>query len=93
EYCIRERLIPHNEDYAGHFSKIPLPVMITDLGFAPAFRSANAVEAEPEMLEQSLTAPEYPQPDQKLSGRRIHGGYACWVEDESEVHSANERLQ
>ncbi len=93
EYCIRERLIPHNADYAGHFSKIPLPVIITDLGFAPAFRSANAVEAEPEMLEKSLTAPEYPQPDQKLSGRRIHGGYAFWVEDESEVHSANERLQ
>lgn len=93
EYCIRERLIPHNKDYAGHFSKIPLPVLITDLDYAPAYRSANEVAADCSMLENSLTEPCYPQPDQKLSGRRIHGGYAFWVEDESEVHSANERLQ
>ncbi|MBO6065783.1 MAG: hypothetical protein J6P36_05115, partial [Lachnospiraceae bacterium] len=93
EYCIRERLIPHNKDYAGHFSKIPLPVLITDLDYAPAYRSANEVAADRSMLENSLTEPCYPQPDQKLSGRRIHGGYAFWVEDESEVHSANERLQ
>ena len=93
EYCIRQRLIPHNADYAGHFSKIPLPVLITDLGFTPAYRSAGEVTADREMLAESLQEPAYPQPDQKLSGRRIHGGYAFWVEDESEVRSANERLQ
>ena len=93
EYCIRERLIPHNEDYAGHFSKIPLPVMITDLGFKPAYRSVGGVDADEDMLEKALAEPMYPRPDQKLSGRRIHGGYAFWVEDESEVRSANERLQ
>ena len=93
EYCIRERLIPHNEDYAGHFSKIPLPVLITGLDYAPAYSSANEVEADRGMLEESLSEPCYPQPDRKLSGRRIHGGYAFWTEDESEVRSANERLQ
>ena len=55
--------------------------------------TANEVAADRSMLENSLTEPCYPQPDQKLSGRRIHGGYAFWVEDESEVHSTNERLQ
>ena len=93
EYCIRERLIPHNEDYAGHFSKIPLPVMITDLGFKPAYRSVGGVDADEDMLEKALAEPMYPRPDQKFSGRRIHGGYAFWLEDESEVRSANERLQ
>ncbi|MBO4653654.1 MAG: hypothetical protein J5649_10105 [Lachnospiraceae bacterium] len=93
EYCIRERLIPHNKDYEGHFSKIPLPVLITGLDYAPAYSSANEVEADRGMLEASLSEPCYPQPDRKLSGRRIHGGYAFWTEDESEVRSANERLQ
>lgn len=92
EICIRSRLIPHNENYSGFFSKLPLPLMITDRNYQPVYQSADGIEADAEQLASSLTAPVYPKPDRKLSGRQIHGGYAFWVEDESGVRMANEKL-
>lgn len=92
EFCIREGLIPHNENYAGFFSSLPMPVMITDAEFRPVFRSANEIAVDRTGLEEALTGPTYPFPDQRLSGRNIRGGHAFWMEDESEVRKANERL-
>ena len=93
EYCIRRRLIPHNEDYAGYIAQIPLPILITDKNMQPAYRSAGEIDASNDALADALSSPVYPQPDRKLSGRSIAGGYAFWLEDESEVRSANERLR
>ncbi|MBP5490066.1 MAG: hypothetical protein J6Y10_05670 [Lachnospiraceae bacterium] len=93
EFCIRKRLIPHNEDYSGYISKIPLPILITDRKMQPAYRSAGEIDASESVLSDALSAPVYPQPDQKLSGQSISGGYAFWMEDEREVRSANERLR
>ena len=92
EFCIRQRLIPYNENYTGFFAKLPMPVVITDRKFDRIYRSANVIEADREEFGQALESPVYPQPDMKLSGRQIQGGYAFWLEDESEVRKANERL-
>ena len=92
EICIRERLIPHNENYAGFFASLPMPVMITDRDFHPVYRSSSGIEADRDRLSEALSAPVYPQSDQKLSGRQLRGGYAFWIEDESEVRKANEKL-
>ncbi len=92
EICIRSRLIPHNENYTGFFAKLPLPLMITDREYHPVYQSAAGIDADTEQLVSSLAAPVYPQPDRKLSGRQIHGGYAFWMEDESGVRKANEKL-
>lgn len=92
EICIRERLIPHNENYAGFFASLPMPVMITDRDFRPVYRSSSGIEVDRDRLSEALSAPVYPQSDQKLSGRQLRGGYAFWIEDESEVRKANEKL-
>lgn len=92
EFCIREGLIPHNENYAGFFSKLPLPVMITDESFRIVYQSANEIPAGQQKLAGALEAPVYLLSDQKLSCKRIRGGYVFWMEDESEVHAANEKL-
>ena len=92
EICIREHLIPHNENYAGFFSKLPMPVMITDISLKPVHHSANIIEASEDQLKAALDEPVYIQPDKKLMARKIRGGYAFRIEDESAVHSANERL-
>ena len=52
----------------------------------------KALEAEPEQLRAALASPVYLAPDLKLSGKAIHGGFAFWVEDETEVHRAQDRL-
>ena len=93
EICIREHLIPHNENYAGFFSKLPMPVMITDISLKPVHHSANIIEAAEDQLKAAIDEPVYIQPDKKLMARKIRGGYAFWIEDESAVHSANERLK
>ena len=92
EICIRERLIPHNENYAGFFANLPMPVMITDRDFRPVYLSSSGIEADRGRLSDALSAPVYLQSDRKLSGRQLRGGYAFWIEDESEVRKANEKL-
>ncbi len=93
EICIREHLIPHNENYAGFFAGLPMPVMITGRSFEAVYCSANPIEADAEQLSASLKEPVYLKPELKLQGRPVRGGYAFWIEDESEVHRANERLK
>ncbi|MCR4642327.1 MAG: hypothetical protein K5697_09895 [Lachnospiraceae bacterium] len=92
EICIREHLIPHNENYAGFFAKLLMPVIITDGELHRVYYSANTFEANRRQLLAALEEPVYLQPEQKLSGRAISGGYAFWMEDESEVRRANEKL-
>ena len=93
EICIRKRLIPYNENYSGFFAKLPMPVMITDKNFEPVYRSAGSTPAGTEELKASLKAPVYIGEAHKLSGKGINGGYAFWIEDESEVIRANEMLK
>ncbi len=92
EFAIRQRLIPYNENYAGFFASLPMPVMITDKKFLPVYRSAGSIDLEPAVLAEALKAPIYPIPDGKLSGRTIRGGYTFWIEDESDIRHANEEL-
>lgn len=93
EICIRKRLIPHNENYSGFFAKLPMPVMISDKSFEPVYRSAGVMDAGRKQLEDALKEAVYIDEDHKLSGKSINGGFAFWVEDESEVIRANEMLK
>jgi hypothetical protein len=93
EICIRERLIPYNENHSGFFSQLDLPVMIADKKFAPVFKSAVPVTAAVEQLSASVTAPVYLDDDTRLSGMPIQAGYAFWTEDETELHRENRRLE
>ncbi len=93
EVCIRNRLIPSNENHTGFFAQLGLPVMITDAALSPVYMTnqpLNAAEAE---LKASLQAPVYTQEDIRLSGMKIRAGYAFWAEDESELHRENRRLE
>ena len=92
EFAIRQRLIPYNENYAGFFASLPMPVMITDKKFTSVYKSAGSLKLEQDVLEKALEGPIYPIPDGKLSGRPIRGGYTFWIEDESDIRHANEEL-
>ena len=93
ESCIRNRLIPHNENYAGFFSQMQFPAMITDRSLSPAYRSAQSVAASSEQLADALDEPVYTEGDTKLSARPITAGYAFYTEDESELHRLNKKLR
>ena len=67
-------------------------MLITDRGLRPVYASAGAIHAGSDELESALRAPLYLEPDHKLSGKEIHAGFAFWVEDETEIHKAQERL-
>ena len=93
EICIRERLIPYNENHSGFFSQLDLPIMITDKRFEPVYKSAVPVAAATEQLSASVTAPICLDDDTRLSGMPIQAGYAFWTEDETELHRENCRLE
>ena len=92
EVCIRSRMIPHNGNYPGFFRMLQTPALVTDRELRSIYRSGNALEAEAEQLRAALASPVYLTPDLKLSGQTVHGGFAFWTEDETEVHRAQERL-
>lgn len=92
EICIQKRLIPHNVNYAEFFRELPMPVLITDRKLCAVYRSAEEIHVSADQLFAALEAPIQIRSDQKLSGKRISGGFAFWVEDESEVQKANETL-
>ena len=93
ESCIRNRLLPHNENYAAFFPQLDLPLMLTDSQLAPVYRTAIPVTAEKEQLRQAADAPVYPDPDTRLSGLPLPAGYAFFTEDESILNRLNEELQ
>ena len=93
EICIRNRLIPYNENYTGFFRSLQVPVLITDRAFKPAYSTEIGLTAEGEALRASLTAPVALPEDQTLHGKEIRAGYAFWAEDESGIRRAQERLQ
>ena len=93
ELCIRQRLIPYNENYTGFFSQLDLPVMITDKRLASEYHTSVPITASAEQLSASLDAPLYLNGDTRLSGMGIRAGYAFWTEDESELHNENRRLE
>lgn len=93
ESCIRNRLIPYNENYSGFFGQMLFPTMITDSALTPAYRSAQSVGAAQEQLSAALNEPVYLDGDTKLSARKITAGCAFYTEDESELHRLNEKLR
>ena len=92
EICIRFRLIPCNENYAGFFSALRMPVRITDRAFRAVYASGTELTAEKEALKAALTEPVQLPGNRKLSGRIIRAGYAFWEEDESSIRQAQETL-
>ena len=85
EVCIRERLMPYNENYDGFFAAMRLPVLITDRDFSPVYSSAVGLDADRSQLERSLEGPVYPREGIRLHGRQIRAGYAFWTVDEREL--------
>lgn len=92
EYCIQNRLLPHNENYSDFFSGIELPVSITDKNLKQVFQTALSVTAAHEQMQQAVGSFVYPDPDTRLSGMELEVGYAFFAEDESVLHKLNEEL-
>ncbi len=92
EVCIRSGMIPHNGDYPGFFRMLQTPTLVTDRRFQPVYRSGKALGAEENQLRAALASPLHLTPDLKLSGQAVHGGFAFWTEDETEVHRAQDQL-
>ena len=93
ESCIRNRLLPHNENYEAFFPQLDLPLMLTDSQLDPVCRTAIPVTAEKEQLQKAAKHPVYPDPDTRLSGLPLPAGYAFFTEDESILNRLNEELQ
>ena len=92
EVCIRNRLIPYNENYTGFFSRLGLPVRITDEALSTVYETDLPIRASAEQLRSALAAPVYPDEDTRLSGMKTRPGYAFWTEDESELRRESRRL-
>ena len=93
ESCIRNRLIPYNENYIGFFEQMRFPAMITDRSYKPVYCSAESVSASSAQLSVALNEPVYTDEDTKLSAREVTAGYAFYTEDESELHRLNVKLR
>ena len=94
EACIRTRLMPHNSNYTGFFSRLSVPALITDEDLAPAYRTAVPFDASREMLSLAAEGSRdiYVRKDLRLHESRIRGGHVFWLDDESAIRSLNESL-
>ena len=92
EVCIRNRLIPYNENYIGFFSHLGLPIRITDEALAAVYETDLPIRGSVDQLRAALKEPVYPDEDTRLSGMLIRPGCAFWTEDESELHRERRRL-
>ena len=93
EYCTRNRLLPHNINYDAYFSQLELPVSITDNAFAPVYHTQIPVTADSEVMRQAVGSYVYPEPDTRLSGMKLHTGFAFFASDESNQNRLNEELE
>ena len=92
EVCIRNRLIPYNENYTGFFANLGLPVRITDEAFTPVYETNFPIGASDTQFSSATKTPIYLNEDTRLSGMKIRPGYAFWTEDESELRRESRRL-
>ena len=92
EVCIRNRLIPYNENYSGFFSRLGLPVRITDEGFQTVYETNLPIPASEEQLAAAVGSAVNLDEDTRLSGMKLRPGYAFWTEDESELRRESRRL-
>lgn len=76
ESCIRNRLIPYNENYSGFFAQMQFPAIIADDRFCIVHRSAQGVTASPDQLRAAINSPVYSDEAIKLSAVRITAGCA-----------------
>lgn len=92
EACIRNRLIPSNENYPGIFARMDVSAVITDHALTPVYRTSVPLDADPGQLRAALSSPVYLDADTRLCGKTIRAGSAFWTVDESELHRKNEEL-
>ena len=92
ECCIRNRLIPYNENYAGFLSKMKTPLLITDKERCVVHASASPINASRETLLSMGTNPVYLDKDTRLSRMKIRAGYVYWTDNERELHEEQSRL-
>ena len=93
ESCIRGRLIPYNENYSGFFRALDLPVMITDRSMKPEYMTGKPVKGTRDELRVSIGSSVYTDPDTRLSGTAVRGGYVFYSEDESALHRMEDALR
>nr|MCR5282443.1 hypothetical protein [Lachnospiraceae bacterium] len=93
EICMILHLIPHNENYRDYFSALTLPVCITDQSFETVLSSYAGMDLTKQQMQESLSRAVYPDPDTRLRGMPITGGYAFFEEDESSLHKLQQRLR
>lgn len=93
ESCIRGRLISYNEDYAGLFGKMTLPAVITDRSYNRVYETAEKINAVPDELQNSLSGAVYPEPDIRLSGKKLRTANVFWTEDETELRKSEFKLR
>ncbi len=92
ECCIRDRLIPYNENYTGFFSQLGFPVMITDLKMNSVYDTGLPIKASVQQLSLSLLTPVHIDEDTRLSGMKLRAGFAFWTEDERKQNEENRHL-
>ena len=93
EACIRSRLIPSNENYPGFFSRMELPVLITDRELEAVYQTGSPIRASEEKLRASLREPVSLTEDIRLIGTKLKAGYAFHTEDISAVNRMNAELR
>lgn len=90
ECCMCLGLIPSNENYRGIFSKIKLPIHITDRDGTVVYATEEAGAFTEEMF--SLADKELYGENTVMRVSELPGGYAFWQNDISWLNRLNEEL-
>ena len=92
EACIRLHLIPSNENYAGFFESMQLPVVITGPDLNPVYQTHQTIAADPVKARLALRHPLDIAPHMELQGMPIRSGFVFWVTDKRALHKLNQEI-
>ncbi len=92
ECCIRNRLIPYNENYTVFINNLKTPIFISDFDCQIVVKSTSSINVRKETLVSAVHEPVYLDEDTRLSCTRIRAGYVFWIENEHELHEEQRHL-
>lgn len=91
--CCMIGVVPSNRGYQELFQKTSLAAKIVDRQGQIVFQSAAGKELTLEQIQQAMGSPLFVDPDTRLSGEPIHGGYLLWEDDFGAVNHLQEQLR
>ena len=93
ELCLRTGVLRHNSNFQELFEASTISSSLVDATGGVRYQTSQVFPSSEGQKEQSLRDSLYIDPDHRLHGSEITGGYAFWVDDLSSLNAVGREYQ